>query len=238
MISLQKGDTMFNPEKLLGGLLMGGSRRRSGLGSLVSGGGALGLAGIAMEAVEHFMDKSKASASGQHPPGPPPGHTRLPSKAPPPPGAVYKPPPPPGATAAAPPPPPSPAPDASPKPDDAQTDRDAVLLIRAMIAAANADGMIDQKERNRILGKLETVDLSDQEHAFVVRELLSPAGMESVVSKVTSREMAKQVYTVSVLAIEVDTDAERRYMNTLAHQLGLDETDITDIHRKLGIEIP
>lgn len=229
---------MFNPEKLLGGLLMGGSRRRSGLGSLVSGGAALGLAGIAMEAVEHFMDKSKASASGQPPPGPLPGHTRLPSKPPPAPGTVYTPPPPPGATAAVSPPPPSPAPDTSPKPDDAQADPDAVLLIRAMIAAANADGMIDQEERNRILEKLEIVDLSDQEHAFVVRELLSPAGMESIVSKVTTREMASQVYTVSLLAIEMDTEAERTYMNTLAQQLRLDETDIADIHRKLGIVIP
>jgi uncharacterized membrane protein YebE (DUF533 family) len=151
---------------------------------------------------------------------------------------MYTPPPPPGATAAVPPPPPSPAPDTSPKPDDAQADPDAVLLIRAMIAAANADGMIDQEERNRILEKLEIVDLSDQEHAFVVRELLSPAGMESIVSKVTTREMASQVYTVSLLAIEMDTEAERTYMNTLAQQLRLDETDIADIHRKLGIVIP
>jgi len=229
---------MFNPEKLLGGLLMGGSRRRSGLGSLVSGGAALGLAGVAMEAVEHFMDKSKASASGRPPPGPAPGHTLSPPKPPPTPGGVFEPPPPPGAKAAAPPLPQSPAPIGPPKADDAEGGQDAVLLIRAMIAAANADGMIDQEERNRILGKLETVDLSDQEHSFIVRELLSPAGTESIVTQVTSREMAKQVYTVSLLAIEVDTDAERTYMNTLAQQLGLDETDITDIHRKLGIEKP
>jgi hypothetical protein len=29
---------MFNPEKLLGGLLLSGSRRRSGIGSLISKG--------------------------------------------------------------------------------------------------------------------------------------------------------------------------------------------------------
>jgi len=63
----EKEEIMFNPEKLLGGLLMGGSRRRSGLGSLLSSGAALGLAGVAMEAVEHFMDKSKSSASGLPP---------------------------------------------------------------------------------------------------------------------------------------------------------------------------
>ena len=40
---------MFNPEKILGELLMGGSRRRSGLGTLISSGAALGLAGVAMD---------------------------------------------------------------------------------------------------------------------------------------------------------------------------------------------
>lgn len=224
---------MFNPEKLLGGLLMGGSRRRGGLGSLVSGGAALGLAGVAMEAVEHFMDKSKASGSGQQPPGPAPDHTMLPPKPPPVPGVPSAPPLPPGGTAVAPPPPAGP-----PGVDDSEGGQDAVLLIRAMIAAANADGVIDQDERNRILGKLETVDLSDQEHSFVVRELLSPVGMENIVTGVKSQEMAKQVYTVSLLAIEVDTDAERTYINTLAQRLGLDESDINDIHRKLVIEKP
>jgi uncharacterized membrane protein YebE (DUF533 family) len=136
----------------------------------------------------------------------------------------------------APPPPPSPAPAGFSGVDHSEGGQDAVLLIRAMIAAANADGMIDQEERNRILGKLETLDLTDQEHSFVVRELLSPATMENIVTGVKSREMAKQVYTVSLLTIEVDTNAERTYINTLAQQLGLEESDIGDIHRKLGIE--
>jgi uncharacterized membrane protein YebE (DUF533 family) len=105
-----------------------------------------------------------------------------------------------------------------------------------MIAAANADGVIDGKERNRILKKLETGDLSDQEHSFIVKELLSPAGLEDIISQVKSTETAKKVYTVSLLAIEVDTDAERIYMNTLAQQLGLDESDLNDIYRTLGIE--
>jgi uncharacterized membrane protein YebE (DUF533 family) len=228
---------MFNPEKLLGGLLIGGSRRRGGLSSLVSGGAALGLAGLAMEAVEHFMDKSKASGSGQQPPGPASGQTMLPPKPPPAPGVPSAPPPPPGGTAVAP-PPPSPVSAGPLGVDDSEGGQDAVLLIRTMIAAANADGVIDQDERNRILGKLETVGLSDQEHSFVVRELLSPVSMENIVTAVKSQKMAKQIYTVSLLAIEVDTDAERAYINTLAQRLGLDESDVTDIHRKLGIQKP
>jgi uncharacterized membrane protein YebE (DUF533 family) len=228
---------MFNPEKLLGGLLMGDSRRRSGLGSLISSGAALGLAGVAMEAVEHFMDKSKSSASGLPPSGPPPFQSS-PSPQPPKSPGVSIPPPPPGLKVAAPPPPPPYASIGSESVDDGKAAQKAVLLIRAMIAAANADGVIDKEERNRILKKLETVDLSDQEHSFIVKELLSPAGLEDIVAQVKSPEMAKKVYTVSLLAIEVDTDAERAYLKTLAQELSLNESDLNDIYRTLKIEKP
>ena len=112
------------------------------------------------------------------------------------------------------------------------------LLIRAMIAAAYADGVIDEEERNGILKKLETMDLSDQEHSFIVKELLSPAGLGDIVSQVKTPKLAKKVYTVSLLAIEVDTDAERTYMNTLAQQLSLKESDLNDIYQTLKIEKP
>jgi hypothetical protein len=49
-IATGRMDKMFNPEKMLGGLLRGGMHRSSGgLGSLVKGGAALGLLGVAME---------------------------------------------------------------------------------------------------------------------------------------------------------------------------------------------
>jgi uncharacterized membrane protein YebE (DUF533 family) len=218
---------MFNPEKLLGGLLMGGSRRRSGLGSLLSSGAALGLAGVAMEAVEHYMDKSKTPASGLPSSGPPPIQTSTSPGPPPAPGV-----------ATPPPPPPLPKSIGSESVDTGKTGQEAVLLIRAMITAANADGVIDEEERNRILKKFETADLSDQEHSFIVKELLSPTGLEDIVAQVKSPEMAKKVYSVSLLAIEVDTDAEHTYMNTLARQMNLNESDLNDIYRTLKIEKP
>ena len=109
------------------------------------------------------------------------------------------------------------------------------MLIRAMIAAANADGVIDEEELNRTLKKLETMDLSDQEHSFIVKELFSPARLEDIVTQIKLPEMAKMVYAVSLLAIEVDTGAERAYMKTLAQQLSLNESDLKDIYLTLGI---
>jgi uncharacterized membrane protein YebE (DUF533 family) len=209
---------MFNAEKLLGGVLLGGTRRKSGLTSLMAGGAGMVLLGVAIEAVEHFTKQPQPSSS-TIPPPPPPG----PSSVPPPPPAG-----PPVREAAGPPPLPS---QALPKAEPS-----AVLLIRAMIAAANADGTIDREERNRILGNLKRFELTPEEHSFILQELLSPASLDAIASQVQSPEVAKQVYAVSLMAIEVDTDAERNYIRTLAERLGLDETTVGEIHRDLGVE--
>lgn len=109
----------------------------------------------------------------------------------------------------------------------------AVLLIQAMIAAANADGTIDQEERNNILERLKSVNLSAEEHSFIFQELLSPASLETIVSRVKSPETARQVYAVSLMAIEVDTQTEQNYMNTLACRLGLDDAAVEEIRRSV-----
>ena len=123
-----------------------------------------------------------------------------------------------------------------PSPVESAGNADAVLLIRAMIAAANADGVIDETEREAILGRLRTVDLSPEEQAFITQELFSPADLETIVRNVNSAELARQVYAVSLMAIEVDTEKERQYMDTLADRLGLDQVVVGEISRSLELE--
>jgi len=225
------GETMmFNPEKLLGGLIRSSTRgSRGGLGGLMSGGAALGVLGVAMEAVEHYMNKSQGAGPLPQTPGTPPP---MPGSAPPSPPVMER-------ASAAPPPPPMPGNPASVPPppvaDNPAGNPEAVILIQAMIAAANADGVIDQAERDNILKRLQAVDLSPEEHAFVVQELLSPADLETIVGNVNRPELARQVYTVSLMAIEVDTEKERQYMSTLASRLGLDESTVEQIQRSLEL---
>lgn len=223
---------MFNPERLLGGLIRSGMRRNSGMGSLLSGGAALGLVGVAMEAVEHFMNRPQTGAtSSGAPPVPPGAPPAMGANVPPPPGAARPlsppPPPPPGGAVKS-----STATGAS-----GQTSSDAVLLIRAMIAAANADGVIDANERKQILDKLKSEAFSNEDHQFIAHELLSPMSMDAIAAEVTTAEMARQVYLVSLMAIEVDTDEERRYLQDLAGRLGLDSTQVEEIHLQAGVPV-
>lgn len=222
---------MLNPDKILGGLLRGSSRKSGMFGKLGAGSVGLGLLGVAMEAAEHYMNKARTPQSGGPPPSPPVSSPSVPP--PQPPGTTPAPPPAPGGHPAAPPPPPA-APESAP---DARPG-DAVLLIRAMIAASNADGMIDEKERGRILDKLKAVELTPEENSFVVQELLSPCDLDTIVRSVETPGLARQIYAVSLMAIEVDTDAERKYITSLADRLGLNDAALNEIHRDLGIERP
>jgi uncharacterized membrane protein YebE (DUF533 family) len=49
-------------------------------------------------------------------------------------------------------------------------------------------------------------------------------------------ETARRIYAVSLLAVTVDTEAERAYLRTLAERLGLSAEERAAIHQELGIE--
>ncbi len=217
----------MNPEKLLGGLMRMGMGRGMGMGTKAAVG--MGALGVALAAFDHFTNQSQSSPtfSSSAPPRP-----TAPGNPTPPPYAGATPPPPPGASAATPPPPP---PYAGAANNDDAAGQEAVLLIRAMIAAANADGVIDQDERNRILEKFQSADLDDDERSFILHELLSPADLETIVGLANTPELAQQVYAVSLLSIEADTEAEHTYLRTLAERLALDDDAIQNIHTQLGI---
>ncbi len=61
--------------------------------------------------------------------------------------------------------------------------------------------------------------------------------MESVAADVKTEQMAQQVYTASLLAINVDTEDERNYLRQLSQRLGLARNTLDGIHKKLGVEV-
>lgn len=94
-------------------------------------------------------------------------------------------------------------------------------LVRAMIAAARADGHIDDSERQRILGKVQEAGVGSEAEAFFQRELANPVDLDAIVASAKTEEQRVQVYTASRLAIEPDSRAERGYLDLLAGRLGL-----------------
>jgi uncharacterized membrane protein YebE (DUF533 family) len=106
---------------------------------------------------------------------------------------------------------------------DAVSNDTATLYIRAMIAAAAADGRIDHAEHEKILGGLKQAGADSEAHAFIEHELASPASAQDLAGAVGSPAEAVQVYTAARLAIEPDTRTEQQFLAELAESLGIDD---------------
>lgn len=97
----------------------------------------------------------------------------------------------------------------------------AVILVRAMIAAARADGHIDDAEREAILGKVKLAGLGADAEAFLNQELSNPVDLDAIVGAAMTESQKVELYTASRIAIEPDGRAERGYLDLLAGRLGL-----------------
>lgn len=111
-------------------------------------------------------------------------------------------------------------------------------LVRAMIAAAKADGRIDADEKEAIFAKLETMTLSSEEKAWVFDELSSPLDINAVVARADTPAHASEIYAASLVAITSDTAAERAYLDALATKLRLDPALVAEIHKAAGEKAP
>ncbi|MBX5140584.1 tellurite resistance TerB family protein [Rhizobium lentis] len=96
-----------------------------------------------------------------------------------------------------------------------------LVLIRAMIAAAKADGHIDDAERALIMDKIKAADVSGEAAAFIEGELASPTDIDALVAAAVTEEQRVELYTASRLTIDPDSRSERGYLDLLAGRLGL-----------------
>jgi uncharacterized membrane protein YebE (DUF533 family) len=104
----------------------------------------------------------------------------------------------------------------------AVTNESALLYIKAMIAAAAADGRIDQSEMTKIMGAEKQGGLGEKAEEFLANELNNPASVDDLAELCQSPEQAVQVYTAARLAVTPDGGAEDAFLAALADKLGID----------------
>jgi uncharacterized membrane protein YebE (DUF533 family) len=214
---------MFNAEKLLGQVLggvlgQGGKKKKKSslLGELTSGAGLMTAIGLAVGAYEVLKDKKTGQAPHQGystgpamPPPPPWGQTtaNMPPAVPPPPPGNFAAPVPPAAIVSA--------------PGDLGSEELARRMIQVMIAAACADGAMDEQEEKAILDKLRETELSQEEKMFMLEELHHPKDIAALTEGITQPSVAKVMYMLAVSAVAVDTDTERTWLDEFARSLGI-----------------
>jgi uncharacterized membrane protein YebE (DUF533 family) len=122
-----------------------------------------------------------------------------------------------------------PAPAGSGFEPEAASDANALIFIRAMIAASASDGHIDDSERGAILGGLREAGFDPEANAWLANEMANPASVDELVEGAESPELAAQIYTAARIAINPDKPAEKDFLAGLAGSLGLDAELVANI---------
>ncbi len=107
-------------------------------------------------------------------------------------------------------------------------------LLRAMIAAAKADGHVDAQEQARIFAEMDKANLDAEDKAFVMDELRAKLDVDAVAAAATTQEEAVEIYAASLLAVDIDNAAERGYLAMLAARLNLDDALVQHLHANVA----
>ena len=117
--------------------------------------------------------------------------------------------------------------------DTAGTTALSLLIARAMIAAAKADGQIDTRESQTILNQINSLDIPAEDKAFLFEEYGRPLDVPGLIAAVDSQEHAAEVYAASVMMVDPPSPPEQIYLDTLARELGLEAGLASEIHATL-----
>ena len=111
---------------------------------------------------------------------------------------------------------------------------DAEIILTAMLDAAKSDGQIDSNEIERIMGKIKATGAGQEGVNCIISKLQSPMETDKILRAVRGRpELAAEVYAASLMAIDVDTEAERRYLKVLSQKMGLNDSVTKEIESML-----
>ncbi|MCK3832694.1 MULTISPECIES: tellurite resistance TerB family protein [Pseudomonas] len=95
-------------------------------------------------------------------------------------------------------------------------------VLRAMIAAAKADGRIDEQEKKMISTEIGRHTDDPQLQQWLDAEVAKPLDAADFAEYAKDPAIASEIYLASVLLVNDQQDAERNYLDDLAGQLQID----------------
>ena len=123
-----------------------------------------------------------------------------------------------------------------PKSDLAGRETLGMILVRAMIAAARSDGRLDAQESRVVFQRIESLGVDPEIQTLLIEEMGRPVDVDAIVNCADSQEVAAEIYLASLLAIDVDTAAEKSYLAMLAARLNLPSGLISELHRQVDAQ--
>lgn len=111
---------------------------------------------------------------------------------------------------------------------------EAELLLRAMVAAAQADGRIDSQEKDHIRDALRLLGLDKDRRGLLAEALSRPTPLDDLLRTVRGPHVASRFYAASVLVLDKHLAVNRAYLAYLALRLQLPSDVVDQVHRQFG----
>jgi len=108
-----------------------------------------------------------------------------------------------------------------------------LAIIRAMIAAAKADGHMDAAETEKIMGQLETAGIGMQEKSLLMQEMANTPDVAVIAGAAQTPEEAAQIYLAALLVCDSQCAREQDYLATLARALKLEPAFTASLQQEL-----
>lgn len=102
-----------------------------------------------------------------------------------------------------------------------QAEQHSYAILRALIAAAKADGHIDERERQMIDDEVANLIRDSQLQAWIDRELNQPLDPAAIAREAKTPEMAAEMYLASRMMVDEQNFMERAYLDELVRLMGI-----------------
>lgn len=109
--------------------------------------------------------------------------------------------------------------------DPAADPQFALAVVRAMLASAYADGVLDAREQKMVDGALDKADLTADERAMLKNEIPEEETLRLLAAAARTPHHAAELYAAAVVSAGELNDRETTFLTKLAARLGLNADD-------------
>ena len=113
--------------------------------------------------------------------------------------------------------------------DDKDAEQRSQTLLKAMIAAAKADGHVNSKEVAAIEEQITRLGLGDDTASLIQDEISKPLDVKEVAALAKDQAMAAEIYLVSAVVSNRENSMEREYLENLATEMGLPDALVAEL---------
>ncbi len=110
-----------------------------------------------------------------------------------------------------------------------QANKRSEILLKAMIAAAKADGHVNAKEMAGITEQITKLKLDGEVADLIQAEIAKPLDIKEIAAMAENQEMAAEIYLVSAVVTDKENNMEREYLETLARTMELPDALVAQL---------